>query len=49
MENREKEISIFQLALGLTEEWILEETEFKNGELHMYISFIKGTKWKLKR
>lgn len=42
---------LFTKALGVAEPWYVEETEFKDNksgekELHIYIGFKKGSKWK---
>ena len=39
---------LFTTALQLEEPWYVEKTEFKNEELHMYIAFKKGFKFKTK-
>lgn len=39
---------LFTKALQLEEPWYIEKVEFKNEELHMYIAFKKGSKFKNK-
>lgn len=45
--NRENEIKIFSLMAGIEEPWILEKVEVdKNKDLHMYVKYKRGSKFK---